>query len=139
MKVFLFIVLISLNATSWSQVVSDTVLSGDKKTKFKIEIVPCECDSLKHDSISISNNSCSYTNIYFAVATTILDIDDSICLAIGARLKTNFEIGINESRWRNIYNLSCSTKDDDLRVRDRRLNYYCIFWGLLQVKPDFIT
>ncbi|MFT5513795.1 MAG: hypothetical protein ACI8SE_002205 [Bacteroidia bacterium] len=131
MKSVFLLLSICLTATCWAQSTSDTVLSGGRKAKFHIEVIPCECDSLKHDSVSISNSACFDTNSYLVVLPSILDVADSICIAMGVPPKLIYEIGMNESRWQNIYDLDFLIKDGDLQVIDRTFNH---FYSLLALQ-----
>ena len=110
--------------TSSAQNDKDTTLPEGRKAKFQIEVVPCECDSLSHDSVAISHNACFDTNAYLIILPSILDIADSICTAFNVPPKLIYEIGMNESRWQNIYDLNYLIKDGDLQVIDRTFNHF---------------
>lgn len=108
----------------YAQSEKDTTLPDGRKAKFQIEVVPCECDSVKHDSVSIALSSCYDTNSYLVILPSILEIADSICLAMDVPPKLVYEIGMNESRWQNIYDLNYVIKDGDLQVIDRTFNHF---------------
>jgi hypothetical protein len=66
------------------------------------------------------NNS----EIFESAEKTILEISDSICLAIGVPPKLVREIGQNESGWRCIRNQSGGTDFGDLQVIDETFDYW---------------
>ncbi len=130
MKSITIVVLALFSAIALYGQEKDTTLPDGRKAIFKIEVVPCECDSLKHDSIAISLSSCFDTNSYLVIQPSILDVADSICNILGVPSKLIYEIGMNESRWPNIYDLDYLIKDGDLQVIDRTFNYFYNELGL---------
>jgi hypothetical protein len=130
MKHFSSLLLCCLYSNVFAQTGTDTTLQDGRKAKFQIEVVPCECDTLVHDSIAISNNICFDTNTYLVILPSITDKADSICLAIGVPPKLIYEIGMNESRRQNVYDLDYLIKDGDLQVIDRTFKHYYTGLGL---------
>ncbi len=114
-------ILLAIGVRAQSQ---DTVLQNGRKAKFQIEVVPCDCDSSIHDSIAISSNQCFDTSFVLVYYKSILDIADSLALEFKVPPELVYEIGMNESRWLNIYDMDYVIKDGDLQVIDRTFNVF---------------
>ena len=130
MRLLWLFLICTLAVSAVAQETRDTVLEGGKKAKFEIQVVPCDCDSSKHDSIAISLNQCFDTSEILVLYPSILDVADSIADAYGVPPKLVYEIGMNESRWPNIYDLDHLIKDGDLQVIDRTFNHFYNELGL---------
>jgi hypothetical protein len=122
--VFVLLCFVLGSISAYAQTEKDTTLSDGKKAIFQIEVVPCECDTLKHDSIAVALNSCFDTNSYLVLLPSILDVVDSLCYAMDVPPELVSEIGMNESRWQNIYDFNYIIKDGDLQVIDRTFNHF---------------
>lgn len=109
---------------------ADTTLPNGRKAKFEIKVVPCDCDSNESDSIAISMNDCFDTICDLVVLPTILDFADSVARVFQVPPKLVYEIGMNESRWQNIYDPDFLIKDGDLQVIDRTFNHFYNELGL---------
>ncbi len=122
------IILLLLNGLiiglSPAQSLKDSILPSGQKGSFQIQVIPCDCDSTVNDSISISLNQCFDSNMIFVLHPSILDFADSVALALGVPPKLIYEIGMNESRWPNVYDLDYLIKDGDLQVIDRTFNHF---------------
>ncbi|MBO6516371.1 MAG: hypothetical protein JJ975_07450 [Bacteroidia bacterium] len=132
MKRYLFGILLNLLFVTigLAQNSQDTTLPNGDRGAFRIEVVPCDCDSTVNDSISISLNRCFDTISLFVKTASILDFADSVAIAYGVPPKLVYEIGMNESRWQNIYDLDYLIKDGDLQVIDRTFNHFYNEMGL---------
>lgn len=96
----------------------DTILPDGRKGSIQIQVKPCPCDSLRHDSISISQGNCFDTSLYVLLTPSILDFVDSIAKIYGVPYQLVYEIGMNESRWPNIYDINYLIPKGDLQVID---------------------
>ncbi|MBI1306535.1 MAG: hypothetical protein GC181_07970 [Bacteroidetes bacterium] len=97
----------------------DTILPDGRKGSIMIQVLPCDCDSLRHDSISVALNNCFDTSCHVQLVPSILDFVDSVAEAFGVPYELIYEIGMNESRWPNIYDHSYLIKDGDLQIIER--------------------
>ena len=97
----------------------DSILPDGRKVRVEILVVPCDCDSLRHDSIALLNNECVDTALYVTIIPSILDVVDSLATVYNVPYQLIYEIGMNESRWPNIYDPDFLIKDGDLQVIDR--------------------
>ncbi|MCB9262404.1 MAG: transglycosylase SLT domain-containing protein [Flavobacteriales bacterium] len=130
-----FLVFASFSA--FSQQKKDTILPDGRRATFEVEVVPCPCDSAKHDSISISLNQCHDTTTYLLLARSIFDVADSIASSMGVPPKLVYEIGMNESRWLNPYDFDYLIKDGDLQVIDRTFHHFYKKLGLTGGKTRY--
>ncbi len=130
-RMLLLICTIFISSALLGQTKKDTTLPDGRKARFQIEVVPCDCDSLKHDSLSISLSNCFDTNSYLVIQPSILDVADSICYEMGVPPELVYEIGMNESRWQNINDMDYVIKDGDLQVIDRTFNHFYKKLGLV--------
>ncbi|MFT4523245.1 MAG: hypothetical protein ACI8ZN_002197 [Bacteroidia bacterium] len=136
---FLLLVgLLCIVKTGFAQTLKkDTVLEDGRRGRFEIEVVPCPCDSIKHDSIALAFNACFDTNTYILLEPSILDIADSIAISHGVPPELVYEIGMNESRWPNMYDLDYLIKDGDLQIIDRTFNIFYKRLGLTGGKTRY--
>jgi Transglycosylase SLT domain len=100
----------------------DTILPNGRLGTLKYALVPCDCDSLRHDSDAIRQNLCMDTSFYVLLTPSILDVADSIAQVFDVPYDLIYEVGMNESRWQNIYDMNYVIKDGDLQVIDRTFN-----------------
>ena len=108
----------------------DTITKSGRKAKFQIEVVPCDWDSSVNDSIAISFQECFDTICRIVAIPSVFDLADSIADVFDVPKKLVYEIGMNESRWPNPYDLSHLIKDGDLQVIDRTFNHFYKELGL---------
>jgi hypothetical protein len=102
---------------------SDTISDKGRIGTFHINIEPVPCDPNKHDSLSLSRNLCFDTTRVVIWQKCILDIADSIALAHGVPPNLVYEIGMNESRWPEIYDFDYLIRQGDLQVIDRSFDH----------------
>lgn len=98
---------------------ADTTLMDGRPGYLRFEVIPCECDSLRHDSVSIINNNCFDSSFYVQLIPSILDVVDSLAKVYGVPYGLVYEIGMNESKWPNIYDHNHLIYKGDLQVIDR--------------------
>lgn len=113
-----------------AQEAKDTTTKNGRKAKFQIEVVPCDCDSTVNDSIALVNQACFDTIGRIVAIPCIFDLADSIADVFDVPRKLVYEIGMNESRWQNPYDLHYLIKDGDLQVIDRTFNHFYKELGL---------
>jgi len=100
----------------------DTTLPVGRIESLEYNLLPCDCDSLIHDSSALQLDDCYDTSYYVLLARSILDVVDSLARVFDVPFDLIYEIGMNESRWQNIYDFDYVIKDGDLQVIDRSFN-----------------
>jgi hypothetical protein len=128
----------------------DTMLDNGRKGRIVSSILPVICDSVKmifrspwpkalaninnwqQDTIILFNKYqyCLDTIETLIWQKSILDIADSLALAMQVPPQLVYEIGLNESKWLRIYDLSYLIVFGDLQVIDRTFNYFYKQLGL---------
>lgn len=97
----------------------DTTRKNGIKGKFKIEVIPCPCDSLKNDSIVLA---CWDTVYHIQWHKSVFDVADSIAMAYGVPAELVYEIGMNESGWPKPQDLNYLIRNGDLQVMEPTFN-----------------
>lgn len=112
----LFFVFLTHFSTAQTFTNSDTVIAhveGNFEYTLRINKYPCDYDTTR---TCIDFDTLETRRVR---PETVFEWADSIALSIGVPPKLVYEIGMNESRWRNPEDLDYLIKDGDLQVIDQ--------------------